>query len=141
MGTATFIIIAIATVIVIGLGLVVIMANNKSRKPSPPITLDEALANQTKVINNYMSFDPGLKDIFKEAIRDGVTHIQHAPQDDTILFTRDDTIAFYRIRDGVYEKRFLFLHERIGSKDAKWELNWRKCEELPREAIPIPKVD
>lgn len=139
MGISTFIIIAIVIVIVIG--LVVIIAINKFRKPSPPITLDEALANQTKVINNYISFDPGLKDIFKEAIRDGVTHIQHAPQDDTILFTRDDTIAFYRIRDGVYEKRFLFLHERTFSKGAKWELNWRKCEELPRDAIKIPEVD
>jgi len=137
MSTATYIIIAIA----IAIGLVIVIAINKSRKPSPPISLNDALANQTKVINNYLSFDPGLKDIFKEAIRDGVTHIQHAPQDDTIAFTRDDTIAFYRVHEGGYEKRFLFLHERTISKGAKWELNWRKCEELPREAIPIPEVN
>jgi hypothetical protein len=102
MGTMMYIIIAIA------IGFVVIVAINKSRKPSPPITLGDALANQTKVINNYMSFDPGLKDIFKEAIRDGVTHIQHAPQDDTIAFTRDDTIAFYRVHEGFMKNDFYF---------------------------------
>lgn len=127
----------IIAVVVAIIGLVVIVVNIRSRKSYHPVSLEDVRAKQSDVIDRLMQWDPRLRDVFRDAIQDGVTHIQHAPQDDTIAFNPDDTIAFYRAHEGHYEKRLYFLHERTATQGAKWELNWRKCEELPREAIPI----
>ncbi len=142
MENITYIVIAIAIIIMLVIaivGLVITITIVRSRKTHHPVSLEEARTQQSEVINRLIQWDPRLWDVFREAVRDGVTHIQHAPQDDTIAFNPDDTIAFYRIYEGNYEKRLYFLHERTATQGAKLELNWRKCEELPRDAIPIPE--
>lgn len=105
--------------------------------PIIPFSLEDARAKQSDVIDGLMQWDPRPRDVLGNAIQDGAAHIQHAPQDDTMAFNTDDTIASYRAHERHYEKRLYFLHERTATQGAKWELNGRKCEELPRAAIPI----
>ncbi|HSG41580.1 MAG TPA: hypothetical protein VLA72_00350 [Anaerolineales bacterium] len=137
MENITFIIgIAVIILLVAIVGLVIYIVVIRSRKP---MTLEKAQDRQKQVINNYLKMDPGLKAIFKEALQAGATHIKYAPQlDSTDTFSPEETIAFYRIHEGNYEKRYFFLHDRTFTLGAKWGLNWQQCEELPEDAIPIP---
>ena len=139
MGNITYIVIALAviviTVAIVGLAIVIAFIRFRS-----PITPEKARARQKEVFDNYLKMDPGLKDIFKEALQAGATHMKYAPQlDSTDTFSPEETIAFYRIHEGNYEKRYFFLHDRTFTLGAKWGLNWRQCEELPQDAIPIPE--
>jgi len=141
MENITYNVIALAVIVfVVALvGLVIIIAVIRSRRP---ITPEKARSRQKEVFDNYLKMDPGLRDIFKEALQAGATHMKHAPQlDSTDTFSPEETIAFYRTHDGNYEKRYFFLHERTFTKGAKWGLNWLKCEEILQDAIPIPPID
>ena len=139
MENITYIIVALAVLIfVVALvGLVIVIAVIRSRRP---ITPEKARARQKEVFDNYLKMDPRLMVIFEEAIQSGATHMKYAPQlDSTDTFSSEETIAFYRIHEENYEKRYFFLHDRTFTQGAKWGLNWKKCDELPQDAIPIPE--
>ena len=131
------IVLAIIIIAVAIVGLVVVIAFIRSRSP---ITLEKARARQKEVFDNYLKMDAGLRNIFREALQNGATHMKHAPQlDSTDTFSPEETIAFYRIHEESYEKRYFFLHERTFTKGAKWGLTWLQCKEIPQDAIPIPE--
>lgn len=139
MENITYIVIALAFImfVVTIVGLVVVIALIRSRSP---ITPEKAQVHQKEVFDNYLKMDPRLKDFFKEALQAGATHMKYAPQlDSTDKFSPEEAIAFYRIHEGNYEKRYFFLHDRTFTQGAKWGLSWRQCEEVPQDAIPIPE--
>ena len=129
MNVFTFVAAAIGIgTIIIMIGILIIITVNKYRNTPPPLSPEEKIAHQVEGIYQFIKIIPNIRSFFIEAERNGATHVK------TI---GSDGIAFYRVHDGIYEKRILFIPERLGMGKLDWVNKWQQCRELPPDVILI----
>ena len=115
-------------IIAITIGIFIIIAINKYRNAPPPPSLKERITYQVETIYQLIKQVPDLRDFFMAAEKDGATYVQTYG---------GDGVAFYRVHDGIYEKRILSIPERPGIGNLGWVSNWQQCRELPPDVISI----
>ena len=124
-GTSTFVIIAIA----IGVFIIIVVINEylKAHHLFPR----GKIAHQVETVDLFIKQDPYFKGSFVVAERDGATHVK---------VLDGGSVVFYRIHDGIYEKRIFSTPERPGIGKLGWVANWQKCRKLPPDVISISEV-
>lgn len=123
-GTSTLVIIAIT------IGVFIIIAINKYLN-TPHLSPEEKIAHQVEAVYLFVKQNPNVRSSFVEAERDGATYVKT---------DGGDGIAFYRVHDGIYEKRIFSIPERPGIGKLGWVADWQKCKKLPPDVISISEI-
>ena len=117
-------------IIAITIGVFIIIAINKNQN-AHHLSPEEKIAHQVETVDLFIKRNPQVRGSFVAAERDGATHIK---------ILDGVRVAFYRINNGIYEKRILAVPERPEVGRFSWVANWQKCRKMPSNVISISEV-
>lgn len=121
---ATYVVVIIAIVVLIAIAI------NKYQN-TPHLSTDEKIAHQREAVYLFVKQNPDVRGSFVEAERDDATFVKT---------DGGDGIAFYRVHDGICEKRTFSIPERPGIGKLGWVADWQKCKKLPPDVILISEI-